>query len=238
MTTRTIWFGRAAEESSKWIAAAMEAGWHAKCLPLLELRAMPLAAEDRATLMALGPDDCLFLTSPAAISFLLHECAAEGRLPDCKYAVIGPGSAKRLQRGTEEVSGREPDYVAPKRRGSSLASEFLSRPVTGRTVFYGAETPRPELRLGLEAAGRELEKMVAYRNHFLEGDSPTPGQPILLFSPSGAESLALRVDRRDVHPVIAIGPTTELAANVLQFPVLGQLAQPTPTALAEFLSHA
>ncbi|MGB0953233.1 MAG: uroporphyrinogen-III synthase [Planctomycetota bacterium] len=238
MTTRTIWFGRAADACSKWIAAAMESGWHAKCLPLLDLREVPLGDEDRATLLSLGSDDCLFLTSPAAISFLLHSFREVGQLPDCKYGVIGPGSARRLQRGTEDVPGREPDYVSSKRRGSSLASEFLSHPVNGRTVFYGAERPRPELRLGLEAAGRRLESIVAYRNHILDGPSPTPGQPILLFSPSGAESLALRVDRRDVHPVLAIGPTTELAANVLQFPVLGQLAQPTPTSLAEFLSHA
>lgn len=238
MTTRTIWLGRSAGESARWIAAAMEAGWEAKCLPLLELKPMPLSAEQHQDLMSLGESDCLFLTSPSAIRFLQAECATEGNLPDCRYAVIGPGSARKLKEGSEEVSGREPDFIAPKRRGSSLAAEFLSRPVSGRTVFYGAENPRPELRLGLEAAGRTLEKVVAYRNHFLAGEAPTPGQPILLYSPSGAESLATRVERRDVHPVIAIGPTTELAANVLQFPVLGQLAQPTPVSLAEFLSHA
>lgn len=238
MTTPTIWLGRAAEESSKWIAAALEAGWQARCLPLLDLKPIPLSAENHERLSSLGKGDCLFLTSPAAIRFLQLEFLAEGVLPDCSYAVIGPGSARKLQRGCEEVGGTEPDYIAPKRRGSSLAAEFLSHPVTGRAVFFGAETPRPELRLGLEAAGRSLEHVVAYRNHFLGGPAPTPGQPILLFSPSGAESLATRVERRDVHPVIAIGPTTELAANVLQFPVLGQLAQPSPVSLAEFLSHA
>lgn len=238
MTTPSLWLGRAAEECPKWIAAALEAGWHAKGLELLRLEPLPLSHEDRELLMSLGPEDVLFLTSPSAIRYLQEECKPEGALPPCRYGVIGPGSARSLAHGTEDVPGREPDYLAPKRRGESLAEEFVARPVSGRTVFYGAQTPRAELRQGLEAAGFGLIQIPAYRTCVLQGPAPTPGQPVFLFSPSGAESLATRVERRDVHPVIAIGPTTALAASVLQFPVLGQLAQPTPSSLAEFLSHA
>ncbi len=233
----TVWIGRQEKECGRWIASANEAGWDAKPLPLLRIEGISLSDQEKELLHNLGPEDCLFLTSPTGIRFLFKMFQQVGSLPDCQYAVIGPGSAERLANGSGTVAGKEARYVAPARRGSSLAQTFLQNPVAGRLVFYGAQHPRPELRLGLEAADYSLLQIPAYRSDILPGPEPTPGQPVLVFSPNGAESLASRVERRSVHPVIALGPVTELAARALYFPVLGRLQHPTASSLTEFLSH-
>lgn len=237
-TPPVLWIGRAEDHCVDWLEAASQAGWSGRALPLLEQSPLPIPAEECAVLRGLGEEDCLFMTSRNGLLQWFDFCQTKGQLPSCKYAVIGTQSEALLNAGKGMLKGRLADYVAPRRNGDSLAAVFLSNPVLGALVFFGAETPRPELATRLAAGGRSLMEVAAYRNQTLPGPPPAPHLPILLFSPSGVESLVKRVAAPAEHPVLAIGETTKSAAQGAQFPLFGCLEEPTPEALTEFLNHA
>ncbi|MDA0667127.1 MAG: uroporphyrinogen-III synthase [Planctomycetota bacterium] len=237
-TSPVLWIGRAEDHCVDWLEAASHAGWIGRALPLLQQSPLPLSSENSTLLRHLGEQDCLFITSRNGLLQWFDFCQSSGQLPSCKYAVIGTQSAALLSAGKGALKGRHADYVAPRRNGDSLAEVFLSDPVLGSLVFFGAETPRPELATRLVASGRSLVEVAAYRNQSLPGPPPAPHLPIFLFSPSGVESLVERVETPADYPVLAIGETTRDAAQAAQFPLFGCLEEPTPEALTEFLNHA
>ena len=232
-----LWIGRAEGDCVDWMRAAEEAGWRAEAFPLLQQTSLELSPEESEILHHLGADDCLFLTSKNGIRRLFELRSQLGCLPDCKYALIGTQSASLLAAGAGGLAGKQTDILAARRDGESLAQAYLQAPVSGRLVFFGAESPRPELAATLHEGGAQLIEMSVYRNEVLPGPSPVAEQPVLLFSPSSAESLAKRVDAVDAHPVVALGRTTEQYARDLGFPLFGRLQAPTPESLTTFLRH-
>lgn len=232
-----LWIGRAEGDCVDWMHSAEEAGWNAEALPLLSQTSLDLSVAEVELLDQLGAEDCLFLTSKNAIRRLFELRQSSGCLPDCKYALIGTQSASLLAAGAAGIGGKQADLLAAKRDGASLAQAYLQNPVSGRLVFMGAETPRPELAATLREGGASLVAMAVYRNEVLQGPAPAIMQPVLLFSPSSAQSLAARVDAADAHPVLALGRTTEQCARDLGFPLFGRLKAPVPESLTTFLKH-
>ncbi|MFK5956155.1 MAG: uroporphyrinogen-III synthase [Planctomycetota bacterium] len=217
--------------------SAEESGWRAQALPLLQQESLGLDCKQTELLHQLGVEDCLFLTSKNGVRRLFELCQSVGRLPDCKYAVVGKRSASLLTAGIVGMQGRPSSVLVAGGDGASLAQTYLHHPVSGRLVFLGAESPRPELAAALHQHGASLLSLPAYRNESLPGPAPTAKQPVLLFSPSSVKSLAARVDVVSAHPVLALGRSTEQCARDLHFPLFGRLEAPTPESLTAFLKH-
>ena len=234
-----LWIGRALEQAARWAEAAQSCGCKALALPLIGTKALPISASDRALVLGLGAEDCLFLTSAEAVRQYFVLNTEEGVLPCCRIAVVGPATALSLRAGTSTIPGIEPDLNAPENTGASLANAFLaSAPSrTAKLVFFGAQNPSPALGFTLAAGGLPLRVVAAYDIARLVGPPPPLGELVLLFSPSGVASLRKRVVQTSDHPVLAVGPTTATAAHQAGFPLRGVLARPHPSALIEFLKE-
>lgn len=236
-----LWIGRAAKEAAPWLLALQAAGIsRLGTLPMVERRPCPLSAEQRTLLAGLDQEDVLFLTSSGAVELLCAERSFLPALARCHVGVVGPATAAALQHGYGSGAGREADFVAHPADGAHLAEAFLRldpRP-SGRLVFFGAAHPHPELGEVLSANGLTLQRIAAYRVDAVSGETPSPGEAVVLFSPSSVESLAQRVDGPEHHPVYAIGGKTAAAARQCGFPVRATLAEPTPQALLDcFTNH-
>jgi uroporphyrinogen-III synthase len=242
--SRTLWIGRDAQSAASWIAAAQAAGWQAQALPLIERQAIHPHGDDAAVLDDFHAGDWLFLTSPAAVQLGLRPLiSAWPMLLRARIAVVGPGTAAALQNLPPEPGEALRSAVelqAAGRGGMALAIEFLKRfgPADSgsRPLFWlRAKHPRPELEAILHGAGWPVHGLAVYRTEGVPGPSPAAGQPILLFSPSGARALSQRVQVPSAHPILALGATTAEAARELGFAVSGELAAPKPQALLDFL---
>lgn len=234
-----LWIGRTQERATRWSAAAQSSGWRAQALPLIGTQALPISDSERAKVLALGPEDCLFLTSAEAVRefFKLH--TEESVVSCCPVAVVGPTTAAALRKGTSSCAGIEPAFIAPHNTGESLAAAFLASAPnpSGTRIFFGAQDPSPALGAALAAAGLPLCVVSAYHVVGLKGPPPPSGELILLFSPSGVASLRKRVAKTGDHPVLAVGPTTAAAAQQAGFPLQGVLSRPHPSALTAFLKE-
>jgi uroporphyrinogen-III synthase len=238
-TAAVLWIGRTQERAVRWSAAAKSCGWQAQALSLIGTQALPISDSEKAMVLALGSEDCLFLTSAEAVRqfFALH--TKESVVSHCPIAVVGPTTAEALRKGTPTCAGIEPAFVAPDNTGESLAAVFLaSAPNPAATrIFFGAQDPSPALGAALAAAGLPLHVVSAYHVVGLKGSPPPSGELVLLFSPSGVASLRKRVVKTGDHPVLAVGPTTAAAAQQAGFPLRGVLSRPHPSALTAFLKE-
>jgi uroporphyrinogen-III synthase len=234
-----LWIGRAQERAARWSAAAKSCGWQAQALPLIGVQTLPISAAEKAMVLALGPEDCLFLTSAEAVRQLFALHTKEGVDLRCPIAAVGPATAEALRQGTSMCAGLKPAFLAPENTGESLAKVFLASvpdPVRKR-VFFGAQDPSPALGNTLAAAGLPLHLVSAYHVVGLKGSPPPSRELVLLFSPSGVASLRKRVVNASQHPVLAVGPTTAAAAQQAGFPLRGVLSRPLPSALEVFLKE-
>ncbi len=233
-----LWIGRAQERAAAWSAAASSCGWHAHSLPLIGTKALPLPERHQNLVTGLCEEDTLFLTSAEAVRRFFAVVNKGGIVPNCRIAVVGPATAEALRAGSAECAGVEPCLIAPENTGASLAAAFIKaapNPAAKR-VFFGAQDPSPELGLALAAAELPITIVPAYHVVGLKGSPPPEGDLVLLFSPSGAESLGRRVACAAKHPVVAVGPTTAAAAHHADFTLRGVLASPHPSSLAAFLT--
>ena len=206
-------------------------------LPLIQRQELELGPEGRELLRQVLRFHWAFFASARGVELFcqqLGECwgAADSAWPPAlKAAAVGPATAFALR-----SAGVEPALVG-EAGGAELAQAFLELGAEVETplLVVAARNGRPELAEGLRAAGHPVELLELYESLSSAGPAPPAGEPVLLFSPSGARSLALRVDDPADHPVWAVGPTTAAAARRLGFPVSGTLSRPDPTALHELI---
>ncbi len=231
------WIGRSAEAAASWSEALVQAGWEARALPLIRIQELELDADGKELLRGAARFSWAFFASARGVE-LFHRRLAELRggsslswPPGLHTAAVGPATCQALR-----TLGAEPDLVGEE-GGAELAQAFLDRgePRSARLLVVAARHGRAELREALAAAGHELAVLELYESLACDGPPPAAGEPVLLFSPSGARSLALRVDDPAAHPVWAVGPTTAAAARQLGFAVTGALSRPVPAALHEVL---
>jgi len=234
--TPRAWIGRSATASAPWSEALEQAGWEASALPLIRHREFELEEDGVAALGALDRFGWVFFASARGVRLLLRRLserhgAAFAWPPALRAAAVGPATAAALR-----AAGVEPALTGDS-GGAKLATAFLAAEPDPdqELLLIAASNGRPELRQTLEAAGHPVTVIELYESLACEGPQPAPGEPVLLFSPSGARSLALRVDDPAAHPVWAVGPTTAAAARSLGFAVAGALSRPEPAALHELL---
>ena len=172
-----------------------------------------------AALSDLAGFDWIAFASANAVERTLARAAELGAaLPASpRLAAVGPATAARLAE-----LWRAPDLVPDDHRGEGLA-RALAPAVGGRRVLAPrAEEGRPELLLGLEAAGAEVVAPVAYRTVAAAPASLAPLADALardaldlvaFASPSAVRSVAAALGTEVLRrvPLAAIGPTTAAA---------------------------
>ena len=145
-----------------------------------------------------------------------------GRLADLRLACVGSATAARL-----EALVRAPDLVPGEQTGAALAAS-LARHVAGRAgLVPRAAEGRPELILGLRAAGAEVVAPEAYRTVAAPPETLAPLAALLEAGRVDAVAFASPSAVRSV--VAALGDRAGLLARVL----LGAIGPTTAAALAE-----
>jgi uroporphyrinogen-III synthase len=237
--SRCAWIGRASADAAPWRAALEEAGYEVRALPLIRTRELELDAAGEEVLDGLLGFGWVFFASARGVELFGRRLAErrQGRPvawpPALRAAAVGPVTASALT-----ALGAEAELVGAG-GGAELAARFLALDVDPDLplLLVAARGGRPELRRDLEAAGHPVAVLELYESVAADGPAPAPGEPVLLFSPSGARSLAERVDRPADHPVWAVGPTTAGEARERGFPVAATLSRPDPAALRELLAR-
>lgn len=238
-----LWVGRPDATAGPWVDCCEHEGVAAEILELVSTEALPVSPELQEALSAGARWDWLFLTSARGVARWVDVAGAAAWTAVDQVAVVGPATAEAVR-----SAGGSPDLVGDA-GGAELARLFLERwesPVAAasgssagvaapRLLFVGACDARPELRESLQASGLRLTEWAGYRTIPVPGIAPDPGEPVLLFSPSGAAALLERVDEVALHPVWAVGETTAHAAREIGFPVEQILDRPRPESLTDLL---
>ena len=171
----------------------------------------------RAALDRLDDVDWLVVTSANGARRV--GAAAAGH-PHVRLAAVGRATADVLA----AESGRPVDVVPALERAEGLLAAFPPPPVGGRSrvLLAQADRARPALAEGLDAAGHDVESVVAYRT---VERRPSPDEvaalatadAVVLASGSAASAYAAAVpaEARGAHGpvVVAIGPVTAAAAE-------------------------
>ncbi|KAA3611658.1 MAG: uroporphyrinogen-III synthase [Planctomycetota bacterium] len=236
-TPEKIWIGREAKAASPYRQAAMEAGWQAEALPLIQTRALETGPKALAQLGNLNRFKWLFFSSAGAVRYWAENIPPNSWPSSWRFAAIGPATAAAL-----EQHGCQVQLQLASGHSLALAEAFLSEcsGPTGQAskpslLWPAAKGGRKEGLHKLQEAGFEVSWLELYESYPLDGPAPPEQEVLLLFSPSGVHSLGLRVQRPERHPVIAFGPSTAEAAHSAGFPVWTTLTTRQPQSLLHWL---
>ncbi len=228
-----LWVGREAGAAGPWLERVRAAGWEARALPLIRTEPLDPSPAEAAWIEALEEHAAVLFASARAVRRLRRLARREPWPKGLDAGAVGPATAAAL---VEWMAA--PRWIAPGGTGEDLARRVLAEAGPGPLLWAGAEGGRPEGPDLLRAAGRELRRLALYHTQPLEdGPVPAPGEPVLLFSPSGARALARRLGGRPA-PVWALGPSTAAEARSLGLAVEGVLAERRPEALDPLLHAA
>ncbi len=227
--------GRPPELAAPWLEVLRDAGVAAEALPLVAIE--PLEPTPKAAAALARPGDFAWILFPSrnAVELFFARLGPSGWPAGTRAGVVGPGTGQALaERGVETA------LVAPEGTGRSLAEAFLALgqpPAATPVLLAAARGGRTEIQDALRAAGHPVTVVELYRTVAVAGPPPLAGAVVLLFSPSGARSLAARVPEPHNQEVWAIGPTTAAAAAKAGFAVAAVLAERTPEALRQVLQQ-
>jgi len=238
-----LWVGRPDATARPWVDCCEHEGVAAAALELVATEPLPLSPELKEALTVGTRWDWLFLTSARGVERWVEATGSAAWTAVDQVAVVGQATAEAVR-----SAGGSPALIGDA-GGAALAQAFLDQrqsvaaaagasigdAKSARLLFVGAQDARPELRNSLQAGGLRLTEWAAYRTIPVPGIVPDPGEPVLLFSPSGATALLERVDEAALHPVWAVGETTADAARNIGFPVEQILARPRPESLTALL---
>ena len=225
---------RSAREPDPYVAALEEAGFTARCVPVLTFEMAnrgALAERLRRPAAYAG----LVLTSPRAV------LALDGLDLDAWQAVptfvVGPATAEAAaQRGLSPV-GEDAGHA------DALANHIVQRSLDRPLLFLCGDRRRDTLPDRLEAACVALEELVVYRTigdagAFVHAVEQRPDW-VVFFSPSGVETAdVLAGPSWNRILKAAIGPTTAEALRDAGRTPAAVADAPTPEALADALLHA
>lgn len=225
---------RSAREPDPYVAALEEAGFTARCVPVLTFeRANRGALIERLQRPAAYAG--LVLTSPRAAQALDGlDLEAWQSVPTF---VVGPATAEAAaQLGLSPV-GDEAGHA------DALADRIVQRSLDRPLLFLCGDRRLDTLPDRLQAAGVALEEVVVYRTvgdagAFVHAMEERPDW-LVFFSPSGVEAAdVLAGPSWNRIPKAAIGPTTAEALREAGYAPAAVAAAPTPAALAAALLHA
>ncbi|MFQ5462249.1 MAG: uroporphyrinogen-III C-methyltransferase [Phycisphaerae bacterium] len=171
--------------------------------------------------------DWIVLTSAQGILALSAHWRANGcdvrALGDCKVAVVGPGTARGLER-----LGLRADLVAEPHSARGLAATLeRACELSGSRILYPrSDVAKPTLVDLLRAKGARVDEYVAYRNKEAAVSEAVLGQLrdgvdlVVFMSPSAAERFArLDLDLATKPLIASIGPSTAEGLRSLGFSV-------------------
>jgi uroporphyrinogen-III synthase len=183
------------------------------------------------------------LASPSAVEALVEAVQRAGTLAELKQvklAVVGPGTARAVQR-----SGLVTSLAAEPATGLGLAQSLLSRLTPDDSVLFPvAEAGRREGLELLRQAGISLAEVPAYRTEGLGADDAVwdelrrrPPHLVVFASPrtvtafldGGPQARALLEGSR----VVAMGPTTQAALRSHGIQAAATAERPTDEGLVE-----
>lgn len=212
-------------------------------LPPLDERPLRAAAEQ------LSRFEWAVLASPSAAAALAEaarEAGTRNVLERIKTAAIG----ERTARAAEQLGFRI-HLVAAESRGEALATQLAGTvSPTADVLLPCAELARPELEMGLRAAGVRVSRVVAYRSEPVdlpaEARAALEERPVdlaLFASPRSAEAFLERggalAERVMQHATrVAIGPTTATALEGLGWPAQQIAEQASNAGLVEASKRA
>jgi uroporphyrinogen-III synthase len=231
----TVLLLRTPREPDPYVAALEEAGFEARCVPVLRFDS---AGSDAVEERIQHPEAYggLVLTSPRAVQALRgFDLAAWRSLPTFTVGPTTAADAAALGlRPTGEEAGTADDLA------DVITSHSLDRPL----LFLCSDRRRDTLPDRLRAAGVAFEEVTAYHTVGYGGDlaeAVAERRPdwIVCFSPSGVEAMrALARPSWNRIFYAAIGPTTADALRAAGIAPRAVAAEPTPEALAAALLHA
>lgn len=235
----TVYLLRSASDPDPYLAAFVEAGMKATCVPVLRFT-FPHQDALRRRLRAVDRYAGLVVTSPRAVQAMQKawrdDDALHARWQDKPAYAVGPKTASVL--GAE---GLHP-VGAGSGSAAALASVIANKNPGGPLLFLSGNRRRDTLPSELADAGIAFDEQVVYRTH-TRTDIRLPGAQagdwLVFFSPSGGEAVR---QSPAVEPgrfrIGAIGPTTAAALEEEGMPVEAVAASPTPEALRRAIQAA
>ncbi|HLS88402.1 MAG TPA: uroporphyrinogen-III synthase [Sphingobacteriaceae bacterium] len=233
---RRVLITRARHQAGEMAAMVRDYGGTALCLPLTALGPPADPAPLDRALAGLDQVHWLVFTSPNAVDFTLSRLkdlkgaqAAEA-LSRCSLAAVGPGTAAALARW-----GPQARLMPTKFRWQELAQELLAQSRPGdHFLLPRSDRAVPQLPAVLQAAGRRVTEVEAYRTHLLYDQQEPLAQlltegdldAVTLTSPSAVTVFApvwQQLEERgslQKKPLLAyIGPNTADAGRARGLPV-------------------
>ena len=216
-------------------------------LPALALEPPPDCAPLDAALRRLSGYDWIAFTSRNAVRAVFDRLGTLG-VPDpfpghLRVAAVGPSTAAEL-----EARGVVAHCVPGEATGASLAAAMAATGIKEAHVLLPlGNLARPELRRGLEAAGAQVDEVVAYHTVRPRDANPSALETlrrgeidlVALASPSAARNLVeiLGADLSPLHraKLACIGPTTAAAVAELGLKPAGVAAQHTIDGLVQVI---
>lgn len=161
---RGIVITRPAGESQRLQALISDAGGVPLLYPAIEILDVPDPGALDAVIKRLDEFDLAIFVSPSAVNKAMTRIQARRPLPQgLRYAAIGPGGARALQRfGIADVivpAADSPRYDSE----SLLASTFLQQVSGKRVIIFRGDGGRELLSETLTARGAQVESVTCYR---------------------------------------------------------------------------
>lgn len=195
---------RAPDDAGPWVEALEAAGFTPVLAPLMDRTPRP-----PPTPADLAGVDLIVLTSRAAVG------ALPGALP-CPLAAVGPATAEAA-----EAAGHAVAIVPARATGADLAQALGDR--TGQTLLWlTGDRPLPETRTALRATGARVREHEAYRVRLVDDPAGLAGVGAVDLATVASPRVARAYARAGGEaPVVALGPTTALAAREAGLTVVG-----------------
>lgn len=218
------------------------------------LRSIPVAVEEHplmtfappldwaavdAAVHGLARYEAVAFTSPRSARAFAERVAvleASGIAGPAVWAV-GGGTTQALGRTLGSVRRPDERDVGERGAAAALAEAMLAAGTRGRVLFPCGDLRRDEFPARLRDHGVAVEEVVCYRSVLADETdarrAAERAEVLVVASPSVAGLLA-RACPSGVRPaLLAVGPTTAVAARAAGWPPAGVAARPTAEALAE-----
>lgn len=214
---RSVVVTRARAQSSVLVERLCALGATVVELPVIAVADAPdggaglALAADR---LSAGTYDWVAVTSANAVGRLLAALDDRSVPPSVRWAAVGAGTARALERG-----GLRADLVPDRSVSEALADAFPGAEGAGAVLFPRAQIVRGALAAGLRDKGWTVDEVVAYRT--VAGD-PDPAVvesarrcEAIAFTSSSTVARSLDLLGADGLPplVVTIGPTTSDSAR-------------------------
>ena len=207
---RTLVVTRAADQAPELIQQLVAWGATVVALPLSKIKEPADGGAALKTALAQAAQyDWIIATSPNGAQRLAN--ALTGLPTHTRLAAVGPQTARQFT-----DAGWPVDFVPQSFVADALVDEFPAGP--GRVLWVRAETARPTLADGLQAAGWQVDEIVAYRNVETPGDPETlaaaqSADAVLFTSASSVERYRKLCSKPQPLVALCMGPVTAAAAQ-------------------------